>query len=302
MMVPSPSTASPGRSASRARPTTRTRPSGITNNSYPVRVVASDDAPNIGDTTYTEAAESSFRTFTVEVTNVVEQESITVLPRFAEVSTALTASLTGGDATTANLGGADWEWSGVVEGTAPNSPVASINAPATTGTITVKVTYPALGKDRTKTTSISVKAAPASNIGPTFLSPDAARSVDEGRPAGTLVGTFVASDENSEHRIRLTYSVDSASQANFSISTRGQLTTRMPLDHETSASHTVMVTATDPTGGAGTVVVTVTVNPVNEAPTITAGPTRALPKVENTPTTETVAVYSATDPETTNAH
>ena len=42
--------------------------------------------------------------------------------------------------------------------------------------------------------------------------------------------------------------------------------------------HTVTVTATDPAGGTGAVVVTVAVKDVNEAPTITTGPTRALPE------------------------
>ena len=277
-------------------------PSGITDNSYPVRVVASDDAPDIGETTYTEGANSSFRAFTVTVTNVVEQEKITVTPRFAEVGTALTASLTGGDATSANRGEADWNWSGpgVTDGTAPDAATASIPAPDAAGNIRVEVTYPALGKDRTKTTTISVKTAPEPNVAPAFPNADAARSVDEGRPAGTLVGTFVASDSDSEHRTRLDYSLDATSQANFSISNNGQLKTSAVLDYEAATSHTVTVTATDPSAETGTVEVTVTVNPVNEPPTIT-GPTRALPKDENTPITEVVAVYTATDPETTTA-
>ena len=106
------------------------------NNMYTVRVVASDDAPNIGtDTTYREDAISSHKTFTVEVTNVVEQEQITVSPRFAEAGGAsLTASLTAGDATTANLAEADWEWSGgAVDGDASDSPTATIAVPSTLG-------------------------------------------------------------------------------------------------------------------------------------------------------------------------
>ena len=128
-------------------------------NTYTVRVVASDDAPGVGTPIM-----SSFKTFNVRVTNAIEQEQITVSPTFAQVNGGtLTASLTDGDVTEANRNEADWEWSGAVEGTAQDAATVPISAPATAGTIDIKVTYPALGKDRTKTKRISVQSAPDTN-------------------------------------------------------------------------------------------------------------------------------------------
>ena len=254
-------------------------------NTYTVRVVASDDAPDVGTPIMT-----SFKTFTVRVTNAIEQEQITVSPEYVEVDDDLTASLTPGDVTSTDRSEADWEWSGAVEGEALDSPTASITAPSTPGIIRITVTYPALGKDRTKTTSISVRAAPAPNADPAFPNPDASVIVDEGKPVGTVVGTFKATDTDSDHRTRLTYSNDNA---NFEVTSNGQLKTTGELDFETTPSYSVTVTATDPSNGTGTVVVTVTVNDVNEAPTIATGPTRALDWLETGDITSPVATYTA---------
>ena len=263
-------------------------------NTYKVVVVASDDAPNIGETTYTEAALQSERKFTVKVTNAIEQEQITVSPRFVEVGDSLDASLTPGDAVTEDLAQAVWTWSGAVEGTSTGA-TASITAPATQGTITINVTYRALGKDRKKPASVPVRAAPEPNQDPTFPIATSA-DVNENRPAGTLVGTFAASDPNSEHIGRLVYTL--SDNANFSINNNGRVTTKVMFDHETDSSLPLVITATDPTGGAGTLTITVTINDLDEAPMIATGPTRALDWPETKAIATPVAVYTAdADPE-----
>ena len=274
----------------KAKPDYENPKSDGTNNTYPVRVVASDDAPDVGTLIM-----SSERVFNVRVTNAIEQESIAVSPMFAQVNATLTARLTAGDATPSDISEADWKWSGADEGTAADSPTATISAPATPGMIRVEVTYPALGKDRTKSANISVKAAPATNTPPTFPNADAARSVDENRPAGTVVDTFRATDDDSEHKNRLTYSVDNDS---FEVTSNGQLKTAVMLNHEDAATQTVTITATDPSDGTGEVEVTITVNNVNEAPTIATGPTRVVDWPENREVATSVATYTFnTDPD-----
>ena len=83
---------------------------GDTNNTYKVIVIASDDAPNIGADTYTDTAKMSERKFTVLVTNVAERGSVTVNRRYPQVGVSVTATLMDGDATTAEIDGATWQW------------------------------------------------------------------------------------------------------------------------------------------------------------------------------------------------
>ena len=273
----------------KAKPDYETPGSDATDNAYTVVVVASDDAPGVGTLIV-----RSKRKFTVRVTNVIEQEQITVSPEYVEVDDTLTASLTPGDATTADLAAAVWRWSGAAEGTTTGE-TATITAPATKGTITTKVTYRALGKDRTKSKPITVGAAPADNENPSF--PDATSAdVNENRPAGTVVGTFVASDADSEHKRRLVYTL--SDNTNFSINNSGRLTTKVVLNHEANGTLPLTITATDPSGATGTLTITVTINDVDEAPTISTGPTRAADWPEDKAISDPVAVYAPTeDPE-----
>ena len=136
-------------------------------------------------------------------------------------------------------------------------------------------TYTAKGNTRTETkTGISVRAVPGSNGAPTFPESTTARSVDENKRADTNVGkTIVAIDPDTADRSKLTYTL--SDNTNFSITNSGQLKTKVMLNHEANPILRVTVTATDPSGDEGAVAVTVTVNDVNEAPTIDTGPTRA---------------------------
>ena len=85
-----------------------------TDNTYTVRVVASDDAPGVEGTPIM----TSFKTFTVRVTNAIEQENIAVSPEHAQVAVELTAKPDrGGCYHRPSAHEADWKWSGAVEGT-----------------------------------------------------------------------------------------------------------------------------------------------------------------------------------------
>ena len=268
-----------------------------TNNSYKVIVEASDDAPGVG----TEIV-SSTRKVIINVTNVSESGSVSVDRRYAQVDVEVEATLTDGDATTAEIDAATWQWSKGSTELESNGADTEAYTPqeADIGTLKVVATYTAKGDTRTATkTGISVRAEPPadSDSDPAFPNPTEARSVDENKRAGTNVGkTIVATDPDTVDRSKLTYTL--SDNTNFSITTSGQLKTKVPLDHEATPTLPVTVTATDPSDNTGTVTVTVTVNDVNEAPTILTGPTRADSQLENTPITTEVATYTASDPET----
>lgn len=94
-------------------------------------------------------------------------------------------------------------------------------------------------------------------------------SVDENTPAGTLVGTVSADDPDPEDVLSYTL-VDDAGGLFALDSSTGELTTTASLDHESAASHEIVIRATDPDGLFVDRTVTITVGDVNEAPTAAA--------------------------------
>ncbi len=113
--------------------------------------------------------------------------------------------------------------------------------------------------------------APELNNPPAFAAETAERSVDENSAADTAVGDpVVATDGDTGDS--LTYSLDEMGDMSFDIDDMGQITVGegVMLDHETNASHTVTVTATDTGRLTATIMVTITVGDVNEAPTFDA--------------------------------
>ena len=92
----------------------------------------------------------------------------------------------------------------------------------------------------------------------------------------------------------MTYALDATSERVFAIvETSGQLRTKAALDHETTSSYTVTVTATDLLGASTSIDVTIDVTDVDEPPTL-MGPAN-IPYEEND--TGIVHSFSATDPE-----
>ena len=262
-----------------------------TDNVYKVTVLASDDVPGVGTTINTT---DPGRRVTITVTNVSESGSITVDRRYPQVSVVVTATLTDGDATSGEITAATWQWKKGSTDLSGNGADTEAYTPQAddTGTIKVVASYVAKGADRTEEKSITVRAVPSgTNSDPAFPAASAARSVDENKTNTNVGSPVTATDSDDSGKLYYTLSDD----ANFSINTSGQLKTKAALNHEENATLSVTVTATDPSGGTDEVDVTVTVNDVNEAPTIDTGPTRAPSQNENIPISTEVATYAATD-------
>ena len=104
------------------------------------------------------------------------------------------------------------------------------------------------------------------------------------RVAGENIGAPVAATDDDNDT--LTYSLDVTSLATFDIvATTGQLQTKAALDYETGTiSYTVTVTAVDPSGADDTITVTITVNNVDEAGTVTLSSTQPVEEIPLTAT------------------
>ena len=120
------------------------------------------------------------------------------------------------------------------------------------------------------------------NEAPSFATNTATRSIAENTVANTNIGTaFTATDPDTGDT--LTYTLGGADASSFSIvSTFGQLQTNIALDHETKASYSVTVTATDGGNLSDTTTVTINVTNVNEAPNFTEGSSATRTIAENT--------------------
>ena len=126
------------------------------------------------------------------------------------------------------------------------------------------------------TSENAVRAVPGTNADPMFPA-SVTREVAENTAAGSNVGDAVeATDADGD---ALTYSLSGgADMASFDMpdSGTGQITVGAgtELDFEgDQTTYEVEVTATDPFGGVGSTMVTITVTDVNEAPTVTLGGT-----------------------------
>ena len=158
----------------------------------------------------------------------------------------------------------------------------------------------------------AVRAIPASNAVPTFPDATATRNIAEGTASGQPVGApVVANDDDDDvllYTLEQTAPAPTAeAPAAFSINkATGQIMTEGGLNADTggTASYTVTVTATDPSGAptATSVTVTINVTAVNEAPMITveANTVTAKNYDENTDITDSanaIDTYAATDPD-----
>ena len=92
------------------------------------------------------------------------------------------------------------------------------------------------------------------------------REVAENTGAGIDIGDPVsATDDDGD---TLTYELSGAGASNFAVDGAGQISVAAGarLDHETEPSYSVRVTVSDGNGGTDTIIVTITVTDVNEAP------------------------------------
>ncbi|MCY3504793.1 MAG: cadherin domain-containing protein [Chloroflexi bacterium] len=143
----------------------------------------------------------------------------------------------------------------------------------------------------------------ASNDRPTFTAETATLRIDENSTSGTNVGAVIATDDDSGDT--LTYSFP-ATFFIFTVGTNtGQFLTMAPLDFETTSSYVVPLYVRDSKSPSGdpdsiwddSIKVTISVNDVNEPPTI--GGTFDPEVDENT---TTVGTYTVSDPDTANTH
>ena len=129
------------------------------------------------------------------------------------------------------------------------------------------------------------------------------RSVPENTPPGVNIGAPISATDDDEGTIEygqtLTYSLGGTDAASFDIdSSTGQLITKAPLDTETKANYTVIVTADDgeTRDPAITETVTITVSPVDEKPGALAAPTVvATDSVSDAATYELKVIWYAPD-------
>ena len=137
------------------------------------------------------------------------------------------------------------------------------------------------------------------NEAPTITSPPSSTSVPEN---STTVHTFAASDVDASDT--LGWSVESADDGSFfEINSSGQLSFitapnfEVKQDADNDNVYEVTVKVADAGGLNATHKVAVTVNNVNEAPTIDSGPNdgATVSEDENTATTEIIATYDASD-------
>ena len=126
------------------------------------------------------------------------------------------------------------------------------------------------GKSAQRVSANRVQPAPLPPNEPPVFTPiePNLHDVDENTVAGEDIGPPVtATDPEGD---TLTYSLDADGAASFDIvATTGQLRTKAALDHEITATYGVTVTATDTAGATDTIPVTIDVNNIDEAGTVT---------------------------------
>ena len=278
-----------------------------TNNTYEVTVVASAGASE------TDTVQMDEHEVTVNVTNVDEAGSIMLSTLQPQVGVQVTATLSDADTRAAD-GNTEtisptWQWyrgSTEIPGATADSFTPSSGDVGFR--LVVKASYDdEEGDDKSaeQTSAHPVRAAPASNITPVFPDEDVAddqvrikpRDVDENTTSGENIGAPIAATDPDDV---LTYEfagdTNAIAEGNFDIDrATGQIMTKEALNHESAATYTVTVTATDPFGVSASADVTINVADLNEAPTITGSPAAAESFAENTDVTTEVEDYAAED-------
>ena len=234
--------------------------------SYTVNVTATD--PSGADNTIT---------VIVTVNNVNEKGTVTLSTTQPIEGILVTATLDDLDGV---LGSVTWSWrrapSRTAQGTIISGATSNSYTPVPADELSFLRTTASYtdGEGSDKSASLvstnRVQPAPVGpNEPPEFPTTETgARSVDENTPAGMNIGEPVAATDPEDDT--LTYSLDADGALSFDIvSATGQLQTKAALDYETTDRYFVDVTATDTAGEDVTIPVTITVNNVDEAGTVT---------------------------------
>ncbi len=232
--------------------------------SYTVTVTAEDPS-----------GEADTITVTITVTNINEDGTVTLSTVQPLVSTQLFAELDDRDRVS---GSVTWSW----ESSPNRSSWAPINGadtdiytpvPGDQGRyLRATASYDdqeSAGKSARAVSANPVRTPTPGNSAPQFPpSETGARDVDENTPAGEDIGEPVAATDPDNDI--LTYSLDAAGATSFDIgSITGQLLTKAALNFETTPSYSVTVTATDTGAATDTIIITITVNNLDEPGTVT---------------------------------
>ena len=215
--------------------------------------------------------DSASKTITISITNVEEAATLTMEYGPLRRGTVLTTTLSDPDG---SISGQTWQWSrsssAIQEATASSYTAASADVGHV---LQVSVQYTD-GHGPGKSAQASTQSA-VGNDAPMFAEANPSREINENASAGSAVGTPVtATDPNND---ATTYSL---SGSGFTVDQNGQITNIAALDHEVTQSHTAQITATDSHGASTTVMVTITVNNIEEGGTVTLS--QASPQVGDT--------------------
>ena len=242
-----------------------------------------EDATDIGrnnvyDVTLSVSAGGHTTTFdvAVSVTNKDEGSALGLSSPQPQADADYTATLSDLD----GLSSTDWTWERSMSRSGPWTAVSG----AVDG-VTTSVYRPVAGdvgyflrvsaaytdghgpdKSRSLVSANSVKAAPVTNVPPSFEDRAPTRSVAENARARAAVGMSVRATDTDSGDV-VTYELSGS--ALFTInSNSGQISVVADgsLDHETAPSHRVTVKASDTTNASDTVTVTIDVTDVNEPP------------------------------------
>lgn len=270
--------------------------------SYTLSVFVRDNKDDVGDP---DTENDDTITVTVNINNLDEAGSVSISGTERGGST-LTATHTDPDG---SIRLRSWQWQRETSpGTFPNISGATgstyrLVAADVGKKVRVRATYrDGQGSSFKNATSPPTGTIARNNNEPTFSSSTVSRSVDENSPANANVGNAVtASDGDSD---TLEYGLIGTDAGSFTINSSAQIKVKSgtSLDHETKASYQVKVRVRDKKDAAGDTdavwdaetTVNITVNDVNETPTITSGPTTAN-FAENTATSTVVATFAASD-------
>ena len=232
------------------------------NNEYEVTVVALDEAND---------AKLDVK---VTIENVDEEGSVSLSAIQPQAGTRLTATLTDPDGRIASRVWL-WErstnqnsWETVGSSSSSYTPAYGDVGDYLRATASYNDGHGS-GKSAESVSSNPVRERPLTNTAPEFPATGAGvRSVDENTPSGRSIGSAVTADDAEGDQ--LTYSLDSSGAALFGIDERtGQLETEAELDHESRASYTVTVRATDPSGLSDTIRVIIEIGDIDEIGTVT---------------------------------
>ena len=207
----------------------------------------------------------------IMLTNEEELGALTLSPEQTQVGTQLTATLTDPDG---GITGQSWSWERSKNGS-DWSPIANAAEGRYTPVqadlnhyLRVTVQYSDghdSGKRLQQVSNHRTVARSLSNQPPAFDNSKFERSVPENSTADTTVGTAVVASDPENDTLSYRLSGDN----NFTIdSATGQIrvASRAALDHERRPTHTVVVTASDPSDASATATGTISVGDVNEPP------------------------------------